>query len=69
MTLDKLYNKIHEGFMLSLCQEDASIGLKHYFELYQVAALTKVKVLLLLQLSWLTLNKCFSLASIEKILF
>jgi len=44
MTLDELYNKSHEEFILSLSQEDASIGLKHYFELYQVAALTKVKV-------------------------
>jgi len=50
MTLDELYNKSHEGFMLSLCQENASIGLKSYLELYQVTALTKVKVQLLLQL-------------------
>jgi hypothetical protein len=28
MTLDELYNKSHERFMLSKCQEDASIGLK-----------------------------------------
>jgi len=28
MTLDELYNKSHEGFMLGLCQENASIGLK-----------------------------------------
>jgi hypothetical protein len=28
MALDELYNKIHEGFMLSKCQENASIGLK-----------------------------------------
>jgi hypothetical protein len=28
MTLDELYNKSHEGFMLSKCQENASIGLK-----------------------------------------
>jgi len=28
MTLDELYNKSHEGFMLSLCPENASIGLK-----------------------------------------
>jgi len=44
MTVDELYNKSHEGFMLSLCQENASIGLKPYFELYEVTALTKVKV-------------------------
>jgi len=43
MTLDELYNKSHARFMLSLCQENASIGLKPYLELYRVTALTKVK--------------------------
>ena len=43
MTLDELYNKSHEGFMLSLCQENASIALKSYLELYRVTALTKEK--------------------------
>jgi hypothetical protein len=28
MTLDELYNKSHEGFMLSKCLENALIGLK-----------------------------------------
>jgi hypothetical protein len=28
ITLDELYNKSHEGFMLSKCQENAPIGLK-----------------------------------------
>jgi hypothetical protein len=28
MTLDELYNKSHEGFMLRKCQENALIGLK-----------------------------------------
>jgi hypothetical protein len=28
MTLDELYNKSHEGFLLSKCQENALIGLK-----------------------------------------
>jgi hypothetical protein len=28
ITLDELYNKIHEGFMLSKSQENAPIGLK-----------------------------------------
>jgi hypothetical protein len=28
ITLDELYNKSHGGFMLSNCQENASIGLK-----------------------------------------
>jgi len=43
MTLEELYNKIHEGFMLSLCQGNASIHPKPYLELYEVTALTKVK--------------------------
>jgi hypothetical protein len=28
ITLDELYNRSHEGFMLSKCQENALIGLK-----------------------------------------
>jgi hypothetical protein len=28
MALDELYNKSHEGYMLSKCQENAPIGLK-----------------------------------------
>ena len=28
ITLDELYNNSHEGFVLILCQEHASIGLK-----------------------------------------
>jgi hypothetical protein len=28
MTLDELYSKSHEGFMLSKCQENAPFGLK-----------------------------------------
>jgi hypothetical protein len=28
MTLDELYNKNHQGFMWSKCQENAPIGLK-----------------------------------------
>jgi hypothetical protein len=28
MTLDELYNKSHEGFMLSKCQENTPFGLK-----------------------------------------
>ena len=31
MTLIELYNKSHEGFMLSKCQENASIGRKPKF--------------------------------------
>ena len=42
-TLLKLMNKSYEGFMLSKCQENASIGLKLQFKVYLDAALTKVK--------------------------
>jgi hypothetical protein len=28
MTLDELYNKSHEGFLLSKCRENALIGIK-----------------------------------------
>ena len=69
MTLDELYNKSHEGFMWSLCQENASIGLKPYLELYRVTALTKVKDWLLLQLWGLTLNENCSFASVEETSF
>jgi len=69
MTLDDLYNKSHEGFMLSLCQENASIGLKSYLELYRVTALTKVKDWLLLQMWGLTLKESCSFANIEQTLF
>jgi len=55
--------------MLSLCQENASIGLKSYLELYEVTALTKVKVWLLLQLWGMILNKSCSFASVEETLF
>ena len=43
MTLDELYNKSHEGLLLSLGQGNASIGLKLCLELYRVTVLTKVK--------------------------
>jgi hypothetical protein len=69
MTLDELYNKSHEGFMLSLGQENGSISLKPYLELYHNTALTKVKVWLLLELWGLTLNKSCSFASVEETLF
>ena len=38
-----LMNKSHEGFVLSQCQENVSIGLKLQFKVYRDAALTKVK--------------------------
>ena len=43
MTLTELYNKSHEGFMLSKCQENASMDKKGQFKLYRDAALTKMK--------------------------
>jgi len=55
--------------MLSLCQENASIGLKPYLEVYRVTALTKVKDWLLLPLWGLTLNESYSFASVEETSF
>ena len=69
MTLDELYNKSHEGFMLSLGQENGSISLKPYLELYRVTASTKVKDWILLELWGLTLNESCSFASVEETLF
>ena len=43
MNLIELYNKSHEGFMLSKCQENASMDKKGQFKLYRDAALTKMK--------------------------
>ena len=43
MTLIELYNKSHEGFVLSKCQENDSIDQKGQFKVYRDAALTKVK--------------------------
>ena len=40
MTLIKLYNKSHEGFVLSGGQDNTSIGLKLGFKLYRDATLT-----------------------------
>ena len=42
-TLIQLMNKSHEGFMLSKCQENASMDQKGQFQLYHDAALTQVK--------------------------
>ena len=42
MTLIELYNKSHEGFVLSKDQENASIGLKLRFKVYRDATLTYV---------------------------
>ena len=57
MTLDELYNKSHEGFVLSGGQENTSIGLKLGFKLYRDATLTDVDQLLIV-LAWsYTLNK------------
>ena len=40
MTLIKLYNKSHKGFVLSGGQDNTSIGLKLGFKLYRDATLT-----------------------------
>ena len=42
-TLIELYNKSHEGFVLSRGQENASIGLKLRFKLYRDPTLVKVE--------------------------
>ena len=42
MTLEELYDKSYEGFVLSGGQENTSIGLKLGFKLYRDATLTKV---------------------------
>jgi hypothetical protein len=42
-TLIKLMNKSYEGFILSKCQENASMDQKAQFKLYRDAALTKMK--------------------------
>ena len=69
VTLIELYNKSHEGFMLSWDQENASIGLKLRFKLYRDATLTDVDQLLTV-LAWsYTLNKSWSLSWIELNLF
>jgi hypothetical protein len=42
MTLDELYNKSHERFMLSKCQENAPMDQKGKFKLYRDPTLVKV---------------------------
>jgi hypothetical protein len=44
ITLDELYNKSHERFVLSKYQENTPIGLKLYFKFYLVTSLTIVKL-------------------------
>jgi len=57
MTLNELYNKSHEGFVLSGGQENISIGPKLGFKLYCDATLTYVDQSLTV-LAWsCTLNK------------
>ena len=57
MTLIKLYNKSHKGFVLSGGQENTSIGLKLGFKLYRDATLTCVDQSLIV-LAWsCTLNQ------------
>ena len=69
MTLDELYNKSHEGFVLRKGQENASIGLKLWFKLYRDATLTYVDQSLTV-LAWsCTLNKSWSLSGVEQTLF
>jgi hypothetical protein len=47
MTLDELYNKSHERFMLSKCQENAPMDHKGQFKLYHDTTLFKLPILML----------------------
>ena len=69
MTLIEHYNKSHDGFVLSKCQENASIGLKLRFKLYRDATLTWFE-LWLRGFAWQwNLNKSLSLSGAEQTLF
>ena len=69
MTLIELYNKSHEGFVLSEGQENTSIGLKLGFKFYRDATLTYVDQSLTV-LAWsCTLNQSWSLSRVEQTLF
>ena len=69
MTLDELYNKSHERFMLGKCQENTSIGLKLRFKRYRDAILTWFE-LWLRGFAWQrNLNKSLSLSGVEQTLF
>ena len=69
VNLIELYNKSHEGFMLSRDQENASIGLKLRFKLYCDATLTCVDQTLTV-LAWsCILKKSWSLSGVEQNLF
>ena len=68
MTLDELYNKSHEMFMLGKCQENASIGLKLRFKVYRDATLTWFE-LWLRGFAWQwNLNKSWSPCYVEQTL-
>jgi hypothetical protein len=47
MTLDGLYNKSHERFVLSKCQENAPLDQNGQFKLYRDTTLVKVEMLVL----------------------
>ena len=69
ITLDELYNKSYERFMLGKCQENTSIGLKLRFKLYRDATLTCVDQSRTV-LAWsCTLNKSWSPCYVQQTLF
>jgi hypothetical protein len=68
MTLIELYNKSHEGFVLSRDQENASIGLKLRFKLYRDATLTCVDQLLRVFAWQWNLNKSWSPCYVQQTL-
>ena len=68
MTLDELYNKSHERFMLGKCQENASIGLKLRFKLYSDATLTWFELQLRVFAWQWNLNKSWSPCYVQQTL-
>ena len=68
-TLFELYNKSHEGLMLSKCQENTFIGLNIYFELSNYISLTKVEILFWSKIWSLTQNKSYRYFGVEQMLF
>jgi hypothetical protein len=69
MILNELYNKSHEGFRLSKCQENTSIGPNLQIELSNDITLTKVEMLFRSKRWSLTKNKSWSLGWVQQMLF
>ena len=65
----KLMNKSYERFMLSKCQEGASMDQKEPFKLYRDATLTKINEWLMYQFWGLTFKKSYSLSGAQRTSF